>query len=437
MRGRLKWLLAAWLLAAGCVADQEKVEPRLETGEIHIALGATGASGTQYVLAGATFRFVGPESGTLVVPDDDPVARVALAAGSYSLQLLDGWLLQRELEDGSREPVLAELVSANPITLAVMSQRVARAVFRFRVGSEEVELGDGLLEITAVIDDLDASRPGEAGMEADARGELPALVTLNTTPFDLPAGGEVYLCQNFANPFGRDVGLARVRSTLAASALQVFVFNGSAFDDDGELSACSGEELQDFVHASSDLIDDVSYPAGVGRVLPGAHGLRVRVHYLNTTAAPVVAQAQIELHPVARDEIANVANGLYLTHATLSVGPGASTSVARDLALPYGLQLLHATPLTWSAGTHVALSAGGVPLYDRDITAWQNPASVAFAPPRALAAGTILSWSCSFTNASASTKTFGPGALSDEQCTVLGAFVASSAQDQGSLLLAF
>src|SRR5262245_2776085 len=68
-------------------------------------------------------------------------------------------------------------------------------------------------------------------------------VTLKMTPFTVPPGGEVYKCQNFANPFGgANAEIARFESHMTPGSHHLLVFYQEQLED-STLQDCSGLEF--------------------------------------------------------------------------------------------------------------------------------------------------------------------------------------------------
>src|SRR5262245_14890758 len=49
-------------------------------------------------------------------------------------------------------------------------------------------------------------------------------VTLKMTPFTVPSGGEVYKCQNFANPFGAEAEVSAFESHMTPGSHHMLLF---------------------------------------------------------------------------------------------------------------------------------------------------------------------------------------------------------------------
>ena len=96
--------------------------------------------------------------------EDDPDAeslRQDLPAGEYEILLEDGWFLERQAEDGTFVPVEAVLMSANPAPFEIVAQETTNVQLRFQAGDEIVDLGDGTLEVSIVVEEDEECAPGQ------------------------------------------------------------------------------------------------------------------------------------------------------------------------------------------------------------------------------------------------------------------------------------
>lgn len=156
-----------------------------DVGSVELTLTGTSPSGTIYRLRDARLDLTGPDAHATMRTEDDPT-RVELVqtvpAGSYTLDLADGWRLERvDPVTGAATTVAATLVSADPMPLTVVADQLTPAVLRFRAGGDDVALGDG--DVVVVID-VEEGSPDAGAPELDAP---PAPVTDAAAPEVLDA----------------------------------------------------------------------------------------------------------------------------------------------------------------------------------------------------------------------------------------------------------
>lgn len=244
------------------------------------------------------------------------------------------------------------------------------------------------------------------------------------TPLEVPAGGELYKCQDFANPFGKDIAIIESKSVMSPGS-----HHFAAFRIDGlttaDLADCpaGGLEAHEFVHASQTPEQDTTYPANVGRFLPATDGLRLQVHYLNTTNAPLQVQATFSMHYVDADSIEYKAGGVFLNNLGVSAPPGMSTAtksfvLTSDIKLLVAVSHMHRHALDFTSST-----SDGRMIYES--TDWDGPSPATFDPAMEIASGTSITWTCSFQNDTTTTLTFGQSALTNEMCIFNGVYYPS------------
>jgi hypothetical protein len=253
---------------------------------------------------------------------------------------------------------------------------------------------------------------------------------LTMDAIEVPPGAELYKCQDFVNPFGKDIAILNSKSVMSKGSHHFAAFRMEDLTT-AALADCpaGGLEAHEFVHASQTPEQETTYPADVGRFLPSTDGLRLQVHYLNTTPEPLHVQAKFTVNYVDADEIKYKAGGVFLNNLGLQVVPGKST-VSKSFELTDDIKLLvavshmhrHATGFTSSTGD-------GRHLFDT--TEWDGPVPALFDPGMDIGAGTSIAWECTFENDTGKTLTFGESASDNEMCIFNGVYYPSP--DGGSL----
>src|ERR1019366_679321 len=133
-------------------------------------------------------------------------------------------------------------------------------------------------------------------------------VTLVSDVFTVPAGKEVYKCQDFANPFhGQQVDVIKHASHMAKGSHHVLLFFKTGATDDA-VSDCSGLEAYPFQYVAQSPDFSMTYPPGVGATIPTSIGFRMNMHYLNTGATPIQGQDRITMS-VARSGVVTMHAG--------------------------------------------------------------------------------------------------------------------------------
>jgi hypothetical protein len=159
-------------------------------GTLQIPLDAISAAGVTYRLSNANFLITSATTST-VLSGDTPTVQTDLDPGSYQIQLLSGFTIDEIDPDGTTHPVQGTIVSPNPQSFAIRSQRTTTVTFAIKVGEIVVTTGPGTLSVTATIDDtlIDDFEDGD-GVVALIAGRNGAWFTFNdTTGTQTPAPG--------------------------------------------------------------------------------------------------------------------------------------------------------------------------------------------------------------------------------------------------------
>ena len=211
--------------------------------------------------------------------------------------------------------------------------------------------------------------------------------------------------------------------------------NLAADGSPGPLVDCpaGGVEFHPYFHDSQTKRRVFTYPAGVGRSLKATDGIRLMVHFLNTTEDELHPDLHVTVDYVPAGEVDQLAAEFFLSAAGVVVPPGKSDQ-RFSFAMPSNVNLLTATGHMHSRGTHLdasilrgvdggvaALDAGpATPIYSTDT--WDEPTPEDFSPPLAVAKGDLVKFRCSYSNDSANTFTFGESATTNEMCIFQGTY---------------
>jgi hypothetical protein len=266
---------------------------------------------------------------------------------------------------------------------------------------------------------------GGAGSVNPPPGVSTATITL--APFTIDPGAEVFMCQNFDNPFGGvDAAIQRTESNMTKGSHHLHLFYGAS-DASRNLAPCSGLEFHPLIHGSQEPHAISQYPAGMATKLQGGMAVRFQVHYLNTTTAPLPVQAAVSLTTVDPTTVDKWVAQLYMNRIGLSVPPGNNQTVTTTCTIPtsFGpIGLIGGVSHMHKWATHfVANTSTGVKLYDT--TQWDEPVATPYDPPVLLNPGDKITWTCTYNNDSGRTLTFGESAAVNEMCIFTGRFYSS------------
>jgi hypothetical protein len=148
MRACALGLLGLWLaLATGC--GHERTEPGGDLGTLSVPLLAGTPDGHIYRLRGATILVAGPveTSFETEVRGDAFRYTTTLPIGEYTVELVDGWYLERR-PPGATAWTAIEAALTSPAIVAVSISRDATSTVTFSFFDDQmVSLGDGQLDV--------------------------------------------------------------------------------------------------------------------------------------------------------------------------------------------------------------------------------------------------------------------------------------------------
>ena len=261
----------------------------------------------------------------------------------------------------------------------------------------------------------------------------PNTATLTMTSFTVGPGQEVFMCQDFTNPFGGvDAAIGRSESDMTPGSHHLHLFYGADSPPNMTAQVCANPfEFRSVLHIAGTPTLVTQYPTGMAAKLKGTLGLRLQVHYVNAGSTTVQASVKVKLTKVDPSTVKNWVAELYFNRTVLSVPPGTGQTVTTTCTDPstFGpIGLIGGGSHMHSRGVHfVATTNKGVSLIDT--TQWDAPPPVTYDPPLTLNPGDSITWTCTYDNMTGSTLTFGDSALKNEMCIYVGRYYSSPTGD--------
>jgi hypothetical protein len=263
---------------------------------------------------------------------------------------------------------------------------------------------------------------GEAttGATTGSGGTAGDSLTLTMDSFTVPAGGEVYRCQNYANPFGGAVAeISEFESHMTAGSHHLLVFykDGAA---NSPVEECSGLEFAATPYSTQLPDDTVKFPAGVAAPVNANTGFRLQSHYLNTTGKAIDAHVEVTFHLAKPATVTAHAGVLFVVEPKFKILPNSTQVVNHTCNLPYDMNLIKAGSHMHKHGTAFEATIGAETIFATKT--WDEPTPALFAPAKAVKGGDKLDFNCTFVNNSPNTLTFGESAETNEMCIFVSSF---------------
>jgi hypothetical protein len=321
-------------------------------------------------------------------------------------------------------------VTAPPVTTA--GTRAAVTVVAGTSAAAGTSAGSAGVQAAAVGGGGDGASVVVAGTGAGAGGaavvpDPPGTVTLTTDQFLLKADQEIYKCQNFDNPFGsKDTAIQRVTTDMSQGSHHLHVYHMTT-SATRTLEDCDINDFHPLLFAAAQPHAEQQYPAGMAAKLLGTAGIRIQLHYINTSGHDLTVNAVLKLTPVDYSTVTKWVSELYFNQLSVSVPPGDGKTISTTCAIPstYGpIGLVAGGTHMHKQGVHfTATTSTGVTL--ADVTSWDDPPPINYDPPIMMNPGDTITWTCTYDNPTANTLVFGESAETNEMCIYLGRFFSA------------
>jgi hypothetical protein len=269
--------------------------------------------------------------------------------------------------------------------------------------------------------------------------ELGTPVTLTMDSFTVAANSEVYMCQQFGNPFGKDVDLVKMVGSMSMGSHHFFLFNmtpSTGRNTTAALEPCpdKGLEFHPFPYLSQQPEYTVQYGPGMGYPLVGQNGLMMNVHYLNVSATAVTPKVTIAIYPAKAGTVTTHVGTIFLNSQSIYVPaetPQTNEVAATKSNVPIGDEG-YTIFTNWSHmhqyATDFQASTGGALFYEEK--QWSEPPLITAGTgmnqspllPKTMAAGASITWTCMYYNPTTQPMTFGDSAMTDDMCIYLGQY---------------
>ncbi len=277
--------------------------------------------------------------------------------------------------------------------------------------------------------------PEDPSFPAPAEGEGLQLVSA----VQIQPGEEQHACRYLVLP-DRELEIARFQHHYTAGSHHMLLYptsklpseveDGAAFDcrAAGDLGATG------VLYGSSVPDGELPYPAGIAMRLPARSVVLLETHYLNPADTPLDAVARINLW-FAQAPVEIEAGTLFFRDWALYLPPTAAveTTASMRCEIPSDISLLYATSHMHRRGVAFHSSVDGSPLHDSPT--WESPTPTVYWPPREIAAGSTIEFSCDYRNTDGTTVIEGPSAETDEMCVLVGGYWPKLAADAELCLL--
>jgi hypothetical protein len=242
--------------------------------------------------------------------------------------------------------------------------------------------------------------------------------------FTVDPGKEVYMCQDFANPFqGVQADIKTYDLHMAPGSHHMFAFY-TPNATDGHVVPCpqGGLQFQPFTFGSQTPNQAQTYPQGIGATIPPTTGFTLNVHYINPGATPITGHVALTIRVTKPGVITQHVGVLFLNQALLTVpATGQPSTSTSTFTLPQDINVLTSiSHMHQRATSFTATTSTGQTLFQT--TQWAEPPPKSYSPPALVTAGTKITWSCTYVNNTGQVLTFGESAATNVMCISISSF---------------
>src|SRR5450432_941785 len=251
--------------------------------------------------------------------------------------------------------------------------------------------------------------------------------TIQMDPFPVPANQEAFYCQTFKNPWGKQVDIKTYDLSMDTGSHHMFAFY-SQNATNGAVAPCAngGLTFGSFTFTSQSPKVTQTYPTTVGATIPATTGFNMMAHYVNSSSAPLMAHVVLTMYVGKAGAVTNHVGVIFDNNATMTVTATGQPYVStQSVAVNQDVNILTASSHMHKFANKFVSTAtppGGQPRHLYTTTAWDEPKALTFATPLHLTSGTIITWSCTDTNTTGKTLTFGEYANTNVMCISVNIF---------------
>lgn len=237
-------------------------------------------------------------------------------------------------------------------------------------------------------------------------------------------GQEVHTCRYLVLP-DTAMEIARFEHHYTAGSHHMLLYPTSKQPDeidDAPFDCLSAGDLgaTGVLYGSSVPDGELPYPDGIAMKLAPRSVVLLETHYLNPADTALEAEARINLW-FATAPAAIEAGTLFFRDWAIYLAPNAiDTRASMRCEIPADISLLYATSHMHKRGTTFESTIDGSPLHASD--SWDSPTPTVYWPPREIAAGSTIEFSCGYRNTDARHVVEGPSAETDEMCVLVGGY---------------
>jgi hypothetical protein len=276
---------------------------------------------------------------------------------------------------------------------------------------------------------------GTGGNDAgrvDAGGKDAGIATtydVGVGPITLMPGEERTVCVDKKIAANHPVDVVKIASEMTKGGHHLVFYKSAATVESTTPFAC--QTFRDVLGGTVPLYiaqkpqTELNFPSNVAYSMPANQMLRVELHFVNTTSAPLAVSGTVHLGEAKEGSITEHANLMFYGNVGILIPPLSMATVGPSFhAIAAGRKIFGLTGHQHRLGTSVTIELStdalttGTQLYKN--LDWDEPPLTIFNPPIAPAAGQGLRYTCTYNNTTNGIVTFGENA--DQEMCFLWAY---------------
>lgn len=250
--------------------------------------------------------------------------------------------------------------------------------------------------------------------------------SIDVGPINVPQGYENTQCviKRLGNP--APIRVNQVHNVISSSSHHMIVYRTTDTEEQTTPFDCTPffdtlDPAKGAPLVVTQKYDDVlQLPPGVAFSLDANQMIRIELHYLNTTSAPVDVSATATFHTIPDAEFQNEADFLFIGNPDIDIPPNSSWTLGPTwFPVPSefaGSKVFGITGHTHHFGTNVTIAVApgeagpDQSVYDVPGWQWDEPATVMHDPPFEIPSGGGFRFTCEWNNTSSQNVGFGESA---------------------------
>jgi hypothetical protein len=279
------------------------------------------------------------------------------------------------------------------------------------------------------------------GTKSDEAAEPPppptVAITVQSTPFVIQPGEEVFKCFYTTLPIDAEAPVARFESNMSKGSHHLILFGlEKATVPDGTLGDCrlrsgGARAVPVPLYVAQEEHQETAFPRGIAMPLKAKQPVAIQMHYLNPTAAPITVQVEIKIHALEAGTPFEPAGIFASFHDDIAVPPRGTQTVKGRCRAPEGVKFLslttHSHRYTTRAVVGRAFAAGDrEPETLVETLDYERPTVTRFERPFLDLASDEIFYSCEYDNPTDQMVSVGDSAVNEEMCMAVGYYYPST-----------